>query len=656
MATAKFISWQDISLEGGFWRKWQETVAKRTSNAIYDRFYETGRINAMKLDWKEGMPDRPHIFWDSDIAKWMEGTAYLLHYAPDEALRQKLETIIDYIEKGQDENGYFNSAFLTLHPEAKFTDRTDHELYTAGHFIEAAIAHYHTTKDKRFLQMMMRFADYIETVFVKENSATFKTPGHQEVELALFRLWETTGERRYLELSKHFVDTRGTDPSERIFSVPNGTPPAFPLQHNQLEYNDTYAQDEAPARELTAAGGHAVRAMYFYTAMADLAREYKDDALFAAAKRLWEDSTFKKMYVTGGISAEKYGEAIGTDYVLPNDYSYAETCASVAMANFSQRMFTMEQDGRYADMIERQMYNGALVGLAIDGGSFYYDNALLSRPEVNRFFEGIHARFTLPANQRLKVFDCSCCPPNVYRFIAAVGQYFYASAEDTLYVHQYGQSTANVMHQGQNFTLVQKTDYPWSGEIALQVKTEAPVQTTLAVRIPGWCKGAVITVNGQKVDQKALKGYVYLDGLWQEDTIALHFDMPVVQLMGNPKIIEAAGKVALMRGPLVYCLESCDNDFPIFDIILQKDATPFALGQTNIEGVTFMENGEKVNGFSVTSLSGGGYVQELSVWDGTLYQEHKPVYRKVAFTAVPYFAWANRGPSSMSVWLQKQQL
>ncbi|MEG2020448.1 MAG: glycoside hydrolase family 127 protein, partial [Oscillospiraceae bacterium] len=455
----KFAPWTDVKLTGGFWKHWQETTAQNTSRAIYDRFYETGRIEAMKLAWKEGMPDKPHVFWDSDIAKWMEGTAYFLYFREDAEMRAKLESIIDTIEQGQTDDGYFNSAYLTLRPSKRFTDRTEHELYTAGHFIEAAVAHYYSTGSTRFLNMMERFADCIEKVFVMEHSAPYKTPGHQELELALVRLYDATGKRKYLELSKHFVDTRGTDKNERVFSVPNGTFPANPPLLNQMEYDDTYAQDGAPARELEKAGGHAVRAMYFYSAMADVSREYNDADLFKACARLWDDSVNKKMYVTGGVSAERFGEAIGTDYVLPNDLAYAETCASVAMANFSMRMFRLEQNGKYADMIERQLYNGALAGLAMDGKSFYYDNALQCRVAVTDFFTNIHARPLYPAYQRQRVFECSCCPPNVYRFIAAMSQYFYSVNDSTLFIHQYADSTANISVDGKAISITQKTNY-----------------------------------------------------------------------------------------------------------------------------------------------------------------------------------------------------
>lgn len=643
MEKMNFVPWTDVVIDGGFWKGRQEAIEKGTSKAIYDRFYETGRIEAMKLEWKEGMPKKPHEFWDSDVAKWLEGTMYLLYFHKDQELQDKVDEIIGYIEKGQTEDGYFNSAFLTHKPKGRFTDRTDHELYTAGHLIEAAVAHYYSTGSDRFLKMMCRFADCIEKAFVLEKTAKFATPGHQEIELALVRLWQATGEKRYLELSKHFVDTRGTQEVDRVFSVQNGTYPACPPMDNQLYYDDTYAQDNAPARELPEAGGHAVRAMYFYTAMADISREYGDQDLFEACKRLWNDSVMRKMYITGGVSAERYGEAIGTAYVLPNDHAYAETCASVAMANFSQRMLQLEPDGKYADMIERQMYNGALVGVSIDGTAFYYDNSMRSRPAVNRFFEGIHATPLWPANQRLKVFECSCCPPNIYRFIAAMGQYFYSVQGNTLYLHQYAENTASVTVAGSELKVSQKTAYPWNGDVTVSLEMEKPLEMTVAIRIPGWCRNAKAYKNGEELPMNTERGYLYLDGAWQNgDQITLDFPMPAVQMESHPGVVDTAGKVALMRGPLVYCLESQDNDFDIFDLSLPR------------ETAVFRESELEIDGLPVVTIQGIGFVREEADWSNLLYRPFTADYRNVEFTAVPYFAWANRGENDMTIWVKKQ--
>ncbi|WP_308638492.1 glycoside hydrolase family 127 protein [Paenibacillus silvisoli] len=645
------VTWKDVSLGEGFWGKWQQTNARSTVNAVYDRFFETGRINAMRLDWKEGMPNKPHIFWDSDVAKWMEGAAYILHYHEDAELRQKLEHVIDMIEAGQDENGYFNSYFLTCEPDQIFQDRTAHELYTAGHMMEAAIAHYYSTGSKRFLNVMTRFADCIEQAFVLNKTSNYSAPGHQEIELALVRLWQATGEKRYLELSKHFVDIRGTDPHDRIFSVRNGTWPADPPLNSQLLYNDTYAQDDAPARQLPAAAGHAVRAMYFYSSMADLAREYNDDELYQACLRLWDDATLRKMYVTGGVSGERFGEAIGAAYILPNQDSYAETCASIAMAFFAQRMFSIRPEARYGDIIERQMYNGALAGLSLDGGAFFYDNALKSAPAHNDFLKGVHdTRNLFPTYRRERVFECSCCPPNILRFIAAIGEYIYATEKDTLFISQYVQSEADIKLASGSLRVAQTTNYPWTETVSVQVDTTGTPDAVIALRMPGWCVNPSVSVNGTPVfDQGTLApgvelkhGYLYIPAsLLGGGRIDLTFPMPVVELEANPLVAETVGRVALMRGPIVYCLEAADNGFNIFDMTVLR------------EPQYSHEHGD-VNGVPVVMLAGQGAVRTHDNWDQTLYRTGGSKYEKVTFKAVPYFAWANREAGDMAVWLQKE--
>ncbi len=639
------IKWYDVDFNEGFWKKWQDIAQKNTSKAIYNRFSETGRIKAMDLQWKEGEPNKPHVFWDSDIAKWMEGSAAFLTREEDPELKAKVDDIISKIERGQSEDGYFNSAYLTLHPQLRFTDRTEHELYTAGHFIEAAVVYYEATKDDRFLLMMERFADLIEKVFIKDKSAPYRTPGHQELELALVRLYRATGKKKYLEAAKYFVETRGTDPVDKVFSVPNGTPPAFPPLKNQLLYDDTYAQDDAPAKDLRKAGGHAVRAMYFYTAMADIAMEYGDEELLEACRSLWSDSVNHKMYVTGGVSAERFGEAIGTDYVLPNDLAYAETCASVAMSNFSLRMFDIEKDGKYCDMIERQMYNGALSGLQMDGKAFYYDNALQVRTRETDFFTNINARPLYPAYVRQPVFECSCCPPNIYRFIAELGQYFYSVLDDCLFINQYSSSVSSIDYLGSHITLTQKTGYPFDGKILIKTEGSSGI-AKLAVRIPALCTKWSISVNGDEINQMPVKGYIYLNRDWKDgDSISIDLEMPVVELTAHPDVIDAHGKVALQRGPIVYTVEGADNEgLNLFRLMIRKDssASDYSLFTKTISG------------HDVVCLKTKALYEDASGYEDRLYKPYKPEYSECEVTAIPYFAWANRGANDMSVWLRKQ--
>ncbi|SEM75379.1 glycoside hydrolase family 127 protein [Paenibacillus sp. OV219] len=646
------VPWKNVSFSEGFWGTWQQTNSSSTVNAVYNRFYETGRIHAMSLEWQEGKPDKPHEFWDSDVAKWMEGAAYILYYHPNEELSQKLENIIDLIEKGQHESGYFNSFFLTLEPNNIFTDRSAHELYTAGHMIEAAVAHYYSTGSERFLNVMTRFADCIEDAFVINGTAKYTTCGHQEIELALVRLWQATEDERYLELSKHFVDSRGLDPKERVFSVPNGTPPADPKVRCYVHYNDSYAQDDAPARQLPAAAGHAVRAMYYYSSMADLSREYDDKELYDACLRLWNDATLRKMYVTGGVSADRYGEAIGAAFTLPNAGSYAETCASIAMAFFAQRMFSMEPDARFTDIVELQMFNGALVGLSLDGTGFFYDNALESSPAYNDFSRGINdKRLLFPHYRRERVFECSCCPPNILRFIGALGEYVYATENDTVYVSQYAQSKADVQLASGTLQISQETNYPWTETVTVKVYAEQAPSSVVAFRIPGWCTTPSVTIDGTVVyDNETIaqgvvmaRGYVYVPAaLIAGGTVVLNFPMKITELEANPLVTEDCGKIAIMRGPIVYCVEAEDNaGVNVFDLtVLRNPQYEHQMGE--------------IGGVPMVLLNGKAAVRSTEGWTNTLYRSGSSKFTNVNFTAIPYFAWANREAGDMSVWLNKE--
>lgn len=648
--TSKNISYQAVHLCGNFWGEWQKTDFEITAHSLYQRFEETGRINAMTLGWKVGQPNKPHFFWDSDVAKWMEGVAYVLYYKEDTLLKAKLEHVIDLIETAQTDDGYFNSYFLTFEPENRFTDRTAHELYTAGHLIEASVAYYEATGETRFLKCMTKFADLIEEVFCKSKRIGYKSPGHQELELALIRLWHATGDKRYLNLSRHFVEIRGTDKIDQVFNVINGTPPANPVAKCHLQYNSTYAQDNAPVHNLKEAAGHAVRAMYLYAAMADIALEFNDDSLFNACKSLWIDSTIHKMYVTGGVSGERFGEAIGEAYALPNETSYAETCASIAMAQFAQRMFLLDTNSCYADNVELQMYNGALVGLSLDGEKFFYDNALEARNSVNKFLKGIHIVGATAPNQRVNVFDCSCCPPNIFRFIASLGSYFYSIKEDIIYIQQYSQGKANFNVNDNNVEIEQETQYPYNGAISINIKGNISKKEKIAVRIPSWCKNPYVLIN----EEIQLKSDITMNGAYYENgylymtvdltdncCVSLDFPMPIEEIEAHPLLTYTCGKVALKRGPIVYCVESADNNVNLFDLTLPKQ------NKYTTSEVTICNQ-------MLVQIKGTCLIRDNSVWNKTLYQSFSPVYKESSFYAIPYFSWANRELGDMLVWLQKQ--
>ncbi|MBQ9116931.1 MAG: glycoside hydrolase family 127 protein, partial [Clostridia bacterium] len=358
-ATMKTVDFAKTRITGGFWKKKQDMVRNTTVKAVYDRFCDTGRFDAFKFDWKEGMPNKPHIFWDSDVAKWIEGVAYLTEIKREPKLEKIVDETVELIEKNQDENGYFNIYFTVIEPQRRFQTRNDHELYCAGHLMEAAVAYYKATGKRKFLDCMCKYADYIEKRFKIDRDTGFTTPGHEEIELALVRLYEATGEKRYLDLATFFVDERGS--KDEPFA-------------NWA--NSKYCQAHLPVREQTTAEGHAVRAVYLYCAMADLALRNGDAELKKACETIFSDIIEKKMYITGGIGSSSVGEAFTVAYDLSNLLAYTESCAALGLALFANRMLNMDADSRYSDTIERVLYNGFMSSTSLDGKSFFYENPL----------------------------------------------------------------------------------------------------------------------------------------------------------------------------------------------------------------------------------------------------------------------------------------
>lgn len=446
-------NYQNVTLTGGFWKAKEDLNRDVTIDAVYNRFDETGRIAAFRCDWKDGMPYRPHIFWDSDVAKWMEGAAYQLSRDDNPALRAKVESLIDEIEKNQHPDGYFNIYYTVVDPAHRFTNRDNHELYCAGHLIEAAVAYHDAVGDTRFLGLMEKYARYIKSVFMDDTGDVvpqFATPGHEELEIALVKLWHATGEAEYLDLAAFFIDRRGYG--------------------DRGEPLDTSNQSHMPLREQRSVVGHSVRAGYIYAAMADLAREKNDAALDEACCALFEDMAYRKMYVTGGLGSTNVGEAFTIPYDLSNDKAYAETCASIAMILFAHRMFLLHHASKYADVVELELYNGMLSGLSLSGDAFFYENPLEIHLDNYKKQGGRY-----PITQRRKVFDCSCCPCNINRVLASVGQYFYAEENGAVWISQFGTSE----YRSDACMVSQKTDYPVSGKI--EIMASCPVY----VRIPG---------------------------------------------------------------------------------------------------------------------------------------------------------------------------
>lgn len=599
------VSFDKTEITGGFWKERQDMVRNSTVYAVYDRFVETGRFEAFKFNWKEGMPNKPHFFWDSDVAKWIEGVANLTAKKREPKLEAIVDGVVDLIVEKQEPCGYFNTYFQHIDPASRFRNRDWHELYCAGHLIEAAVAYYNATGKDKFLKAMCKYADYIERRFVIDRDAAFITPGHEEIELALVRLYECTGERRYLELSEFFVNNRG-------------------VADEQIK--GSYNQSDMPVREITEAKGHAVRATYLYSAMADLARIDGDTELFDACRRVFDDIYYRKMYISGGIGSTSAGEAFTvTNYDLPNMLAYTETCASFGLAIFAHRMLLLENDRRYADTVEREIYNGFLSGVSLDGKAFFYENPLEVIPRLrgrDAFGGGIH----FPLSRRQEVFGCSCCPPNVTRFIPAIADLMYTTSDEdnTIFVHQFMESKSEFTLCSQPVKLSQKTNYPLDGKIEIHYNG-APAK--LAVRVPGWCECYV----GETVN-----GYARFD-VRDGDTLTLDFGIPTYIVEADPRAETLCGKYALMRGPVLYCMEGVDNGSSLRDVIVDTSSFEESFDH-ELSVLTLTCSGKRRPSFDTPEL----------------YRKACRKYESVTLKFIPYFAFANRQECEMLVWFSAE--
>ena len=606
----------NVRLDGGFWKKWRENARSMGLMSVYDRFSETGRFGSLDFNWKEGMPDKPHIFWDSDLAKWIEAAAYLLMDKRDAALEKLVDDCVDKIEAHQREDGYFNIYFDTVEPESRFTRYTDHELYDLGHLIEAAVAYYQATGKDKLMQLMMKYASLMDRIFRVEHSAGFDTPGHEEIELALFKLYRATEDEKWLTLMRYFIDTRGNSGKDRTYEVFSG--------------QNRYSQAHIPVREQTTAEGHSVRACYLYAGMADLAWQDGDEALKKACEALFANIAHKRMYVTGGVGSTHVGEAFSFDYDLMNRTAYAETCAALALALFARRMSRIQPKGEYADVAELALYNGMLAGVSLDTTAFFYENPLEIHPDVIDYNETYpRAKDHMPIYRRKKVFDCSCCPPNVLRLIGAVEEFALTQSEDAVYVHHYMGLNADTAFGKLTLT----TEYPADGTVTIK---PAPGKYALALRIPGWCRKWSVQVNGGNVECAPEDGYIRICREWAEsDEVKLILDMPVRYVQAHPALHEDCGRVTVMRGPIVYCLEECDNGKWLKDIRICAGAEKQLVRNEELG----------VNAIVIPATR--------RVWpdDEPLYMDYEaPVRNKIEAYFVPYYAWANRDSGEMLVW------
>lgn len=638
-----------IEIDDQFWGRWQQLVKDEIVpyqwQALNDQLPDVEKshtIDNFRIAAGEKKGDfYGMVFQDSDLAKWIETAAYVLAFERDEQLEQWIDQTVDLLEKAQHEDGYLNTYFTLVEPEVRLKNLRDgHELYCAGHLIEAAVAYYEVTGKRKLLDIVSRMADHMDELFGTESGKIRGYDGHPEIELALIRLYRATGKDKYLRLSKYFVDERGQEPhyfkSEQKELERIGAKALTP--EKQMDYYVAHK----PVREMTTAEGHAVRAVYLFSAMTDLAAEYGDTNLLETVKRLWDNVVNKRMYVTGGIGSAGHGERFTVDYDLPNERAYAETCASVGLIFWAQRLLELEEDGHYADIMELALYNSALSGISLDGKRYFYVNPL----EVNPALLGHREDMYFVKGVRQTWYACACCPPNIARLLASLGRYIYSYKEDRkeLYVNLYIGSKLNEHIDGHSVTLTQESSYPWDGDIKFLVDPAQPVEFTMSLRIPNWCHDVQIKINGESVETKDLvNGYCKLTRLWQPgDTIELTMPIEARLVRSHPLVRDNIGKVALMRGPLVYCLEEVDNIDNLQDISISKD-TDFRVvrDQSLLEdGALFMEFDAHITERDASK-------------PGELYFHNKLKRKPFKAIAIPYFLWANRQPGEMRVWIQE---
>ena len=582
------VPFTEVKVRDGFWAPRLKTNRESTIPHNFEWCEKTGRISNFSKAGKLMKGQYQGFFFnDSDVHKVLEGAAYALADHPDKKLEKMVDDVVAKMAAAQQPDGYLNSFYTLKEPKRKWTDlRVRHELYCAGHMFEAAVAHFRATKNRKYLDMAIKFADLIDKMFGPGKRCD--VPGHQEIELALVKLFELTGEERYFNLAKFFIDVRG-DKSKRA------------------NLYGKYCQDHIPVREQDEIVGHSVRAMYLYSGVADIAGYTGDKKLIDAMDRVWKSVVLKKMYITGGIGVHGHGEGFSGGYNLPNAAAYCETCASIGMALWNHRLNLMHVDAKYADIVERAMYNGILSGIHLNGKLFYYTNPLASG--------GGH--------HRASFFPCACCPTNVVRFVPSAPGYVYAAGGGGIYVNMYVAGTGEVPLGDRKIKLTQETAYPWDGKVKITVKPDKPGEFAVNLRLPGWRHGATVSVGGKPVGKLDIrKGYARILRNWKPaDAIELNLPMKIVRVEAHPLVKADRGRVAVQRGPIVYCFEAVDNPGGVGNIVLPRDPK-----------FTAEHRGDLLGG--VTVIKGVAR-------DG----------RKI--TGIPYCVWDHRKAGEMMVWVRQ---
>jgi len=645
-----------VEVDDDFWSPWLTRNREVTLEHQYDQLESSGTLENFRRV-AEGTPASDASggseeessgesggfsgmwFQDSDAYKWLEAASFELANRDDPDLRERVDEVISLVAAAQEDDGYLNTYFQLVEPEKKWTNlHLMHELYCGGHLIEAAVAHHQATGETSLLDVATAFADHVDDIFGDELDGV---PGHEEIELALVKLYRVTDEQRYLDLARYFVDLRGHDDrlawetgnldeigGHEYGELPQGRGDQIMDAAQNLfladdEYDGSYAQAHAPVREQDAIEGHSVRAVYLYAAVTELVAETGDEELRAALDRLWENMTKQRMYVTGGIGSAHAHEGFTEDYDLPNDTAYAETCAAIGSIFWNQRLFELTTDPKYADLIERTLYNGFLAGVSMDGTEFFYVNPLES--------DGDH--------HRKGWFTCACCPPNAARLFASLGQYLYSAVDGELYVSQFVGSDLETTVDGHEVTLSQSSSLPWEGRVTLDVDADGAVPVN--VRVPSWATDVAVTVDGEAVESDVTTGeaaFVTLERDWDDTRVELEFEQTVEFVRAHPAVEADSGRVAVERGPLVYCTEAVDNDRSLHQYAVDTDGdVDVAHDPDLLEGVTTIEV--------------DAAVPELDGWTGSLYRPDDEFDVESADAElVPYYAWDNREAGSMTVW------
>jgi len=597
-----------VRIEDGFWAPRRAMIRTVALPSQYRLLEETGRLrNFRRAAGRIQGEFEGRVFNDSDVYKWLEAAAWTVATESDAGLAARVSEVTELIAAAQEESGYLDTYFTGERAAQRWTDLVSaHELYCVGHLIQAAVAVRRATGSRRLLDVAVRLADHIARVFGP--AARRGACGHPEVEMALVELFRETGEERYLRQAEIFIDQRGQQPP-----VAGGRP---------------YAQDHAPFREQQEVVGHAVRALYLYCGATDLYAETGDRTLWQALEALWQDLHERKVYITGGVGARHEDEAVGEAYELPNRRAYAETCAAVAHVMWSWRMLLVAGEARFADALETALYNGLLCGISLDGKEYFYENPLADR--------GSH--------RREPWFECACCPPNIARLLASLPGYMYSSSNEGLWVHLYAAGSVRAAVPGAGEVIVrQRTAYPWDGEIELEVWPHRPAPFGMMVRIPAWCERATIRVNGEEAGPAQPGSYATVRRRWQRgDVLRLHLPMPVRLTASHPHVIGNHGRVAIARGPLVYCVEGADHpDVDVWDLHLPIDVRWTSRFEPDLLG-------------GVVALRTTGLAPSPEARYEQLYAPYEAPPRpetQVELTAIPYYAWGNREAGPMQTWI-----